>query len=103
AHGGEDGASGFKGFSGAADHEKEFTFFGAPGAAGDRCVKEAYACGAGCIGNFACEGGGDGAGVEVDYAFLESGEGTARFFVRPPQNLFEGGRVAYDRNENVGC
>ena len=100
AHGAKDRACGFEGGSIAANHEDEFTFFRAPGAARDRRVEEADSAGRGCVGDFAGESGRDSAGVDVDCAFLERGEG--RFVAAIPQDFFKGGRIADDGEEDVG-
>jgi hypothetical protein len=102
AHGGEDGTSSFESLSIATNHEEEFAFFGAPGATGDGRVEEADTGFGRSIGDFAREGGRDGAGIEINCAFFESEECAAGFFIGSPQNLLERGRIADDGDENVG-
>src|SRR4029077_14842287 len=98
AHHGENGVGVFQSGRVAAGHEKQFTFFGAPVAAGDWGIEEARAAFGAGRGDFAGEGGRDGAGVNVNAAALEGlhGAGWA------PENFFESGRIADHGEKKVG-
>src|SRR5207245_11410824 len=88
------------GFS--TDDEEEFALFGAPGAASDRGIEKTDASSGLGFGDFAREGGRDGAGVDIDRAFLEGSESAAGFWIGAPQDFFERGRIADDGDEDVG-
>jgi len=86
SHGTKDGARGFERCGFATDHEDEFTFFRTPGSAGDGCVEKTDSSCRRSGGDFAGEGGRDGAGVNVDAALFERGEGG--FFRAAPEDFF---------------
>src|SRR5882672_4692190 len=98
AHHGEDGLGFLERLGIAADHEKQFTLFCAPVAAGDRRVEKARAAFGAGRSDFAGESGRDSAGVYVDGAALEGLHGTGR----APENFFEGGRIADHGEKEIG-
>jgi len=100
AHGAKDGACRFEGGGVAADHEDEFTFFRAPGAAGDGSIEEANSGGGRGSGDFSGESGRNSAGIDVDGALFERRE--CGFVAAVPKNFFEGGRIADDREKYIG-
>jgi hypothetical protein len=104
AHGGEHGPDAFEHFGLAADHEDEFAFFRAPGAAGDRRVEKIGAALGARAGHAPGEIGRHGARIHEHAARAKAIE-RAGFFRGPlgaPQDLFESGRIAHDGDEDVG-
>src|SRR5581483_11159504 len=102
AHDGEGRFGSLKRLGVAADHENQVALFRAPSAAGDGRIQKMDARARRSSGDFLREGRRDGAGVNVESAALEPGEGTIVFSVTAPEDFFKSGRITDDGDEDVG-